>query len=68
MQQQILFFFFLYSRKTFGTLLDNTLQDQKTLKRVYEGLKGFWGTTKKCENENLTQFLFQYSFQKWSGL
>ena len=28
------------------------------LKRFYEGLKGlhkiFWGTTKKCENKNLT--------------
>ena len=23
---------------------------------------------KKCENENLTQFLFQYSFQKWTSL
>ena len=31
-------------------------------------LKTFWGTTKKCENENLTQFVFQYSFQKWTGL
>ena len=30
--------------------------------------KTFWGTTKKCENKNLTQFLFQYSFQKWTGL
>ena len=30
------------------------------LKRFYEGLKGlhktFWGTTKKCENKNLTYF------------
>ena len=30
--------------------------------------KTFWGTTKKCENKNLTQFLFQDSFQKWTGL
>ena len=42
------------------------------LKRFYEGLhKTFWGTTKKCENKNLTQFLFQYrssnisKFQFW---
>ena len=21
---------------------------------------------KKCENKNLTQFLFQYSFRKWT--
>ena len=31
-----------------------------SLKRFYEGLKGlheiFWGTTKKCENKNLTYF------------
>ena len=37
-------------------------------KRFYEGLKGLhktsWGATKKCENKNLTQFLFQYNFQK----
>ena len=26
----------------------------RCLKRFYEGLKGFWGTTKKCENKNLT--------------
>ena len=32
------------------------------LKRFYEG------TTKKCENKNLTQVLFQYSFQNWTGL
>ena len=45
------------------------------LKRFYEGLKDlkglhktFWGTTKKCENKNLTQFSFQYNFQKWTGL
>ena len=25
--------------------------------------KTFCGTTNKCENKNLTQFLFQYSFQ-----
>ena len=41
-------------------------------KRFYKGLKGlhktFRGTTKKYENKNLTQFLFQYSFQKWTGL
>ena len=41
-------------------------------KRFYEGLKGFhktfWGTTKKCENKNLTKFLFRYSFQKWTDL
>ena len=44
----------------------------RCLKRFYEGLKGlyttFSGTTKKCENKNLTHFLFQYSFQKWTGL
>ena len=33
-----------------------------------KAFKAFWGTTKKCENKNLTQFLFQYSFQKWTGL
>ena len=42
------------------------------LKRLHEGLEGlhkpFWGTTKKCQNKNLTQFLSQYSFQKWTGL
>ena len=40
-------------------------------KRFYEGLKGlhktFWRTTKKCENKNLTWFLFQYNFQKCTG-
>ena len=30
-------------------------------------MKAFWGTTKKCENKNLTQFLFQYNFQKCTG-
>ena len=43
-----------------------------SLKRFYEGLKDlhktFWGTAKKCEIKNLTQFLFQCSFQKWRGL
>ena len=29
--------------------------------------KTFWGTTKKRENKNLTQFLFQYDFQKLHG-
>ena len=24
------------------------------LKKFYEGLKTFWGTTKKCENKHLT--------------
>ena len=42
------------------------------LKRFYEGLEGlpktFSGTTKKCENNKLTQFLFQYSVEKWTGL
>ena len=41
------------------------------LKRFYEGLKGlhktFCGTTKKCENKNLTYFFFQYNFQKCTG-
>ena len=35
---------------------------------LYEDLKGlqktFTGTTKKCENKNLSQFLFQYNFLK----
>ena len=39
------------------------------LKRFYEGLKSldktFRGTTKKCENKNLTYLLFQTSFQKF---
>ena len=40
-----------------------------SLKRFYEGLhKTFRGTTKKCENKDLSQFLFQYSFQKRTGL
>ena len=29
--------------------------------------KGFMKTTKKCENKNLTLFLFQYNFQKCTG-
>ena len=41
------------------------------LKRFNEGVKGlhktFWGTRKKYENKNLTQFLFQYNFQKSTG-
>ena len=41
------------------------------LKRFYEVLKGFHktfcGTTKKCENKNLTWFLFQYIFHKCTG-
>ena len=40
-------------------------------KRFYEGLKGlhktFWGTTKKCENKNLSWFLFYYNFLKCTG-
>ena len=27
----------------------------------------FWGTAKKYKNKNLTQFLFQYNFQKCMG-
>ena len=42
-----------------------------SLKMSSEDLKGlhktFWGTTKKCENKNFTQFLFQYEFQKCMG-
>ena len=38
------------------------------LNRFYEGPKGlhktFRHTAKKCENKNLTYFLFQYNFQK----
>ena len=41
------------------------------LKRFYEGLKGlhetFWGTTKKCENKNLSWFLFQYKLSEMHG-
>ena len=41
-------------------------------KRFYEGLWGlhktFWRTTKKCENKNLSKFLFYYSFLKCTGL
>ena len=41
------------------------------LPKVSEDAKGlyktFWGTTKKCGNKNLTQFLFQYNFQKCTG-
>ena len=38
------------------------------LKRFYEGhcvesVQTFWSTTKRFENKNLTQFLFQYSFR-----
>ena len=29
--------------------------------------KIFRGTTKKCENKNLTSSLFQYNFQKCTG-
>ena len=43
----------------------------RCLKRFYEDLNGlhkaFWGTTKKCENKNLTSFLFQCNFQKCIG-
>ena len=41
------------------------------LKRFYEDLKGlhktFWDATEKCENENLSKFLFYYSFLKCTG-
>ena len=41
-------------------------------KRFYEGLWGlhktFWRTTKKCENKNVSKFLFYYSFLKCTGL
>ena len=33
-------------------------------KRFYEGL---WGTTKKCENENLSWFLFYCNYLKCTG-
>ena len=55
----------------------NPGQSEKTKSNFYfhtslwclKGLhESFRGTTKKCENKNLTQFLFQYSFQKWTGL
>ena len=36
-------------------------QDENCFKGLH---KTFRGTTKKCEKKNLTQFLFQYSFQK----
>ena len=35
-----------------------------SLKKFYEGLKG---TTKKCENKKLTEFLLQYNLQKCTG-
>ena len=43
-----------------------------SLKRFYKGLKSlyktFSGATRKCENKNLTWFLFQYyNFQKFKG-
>ena len=37
------------------------------LKRFYEGHKTFWGTTKKCENKNLSYFLFKHNFLKCTG-
>ena len=36
------------------------------LERFYEGLT-FCDTTKKCENTNLSKFLFYYSFLKCTG-
>ena len=36
--------------------------------KALKALKAFWGTTKKCENKNLIQYLFQDKFQKWMGL
>ena len=30
--------------------------------------KGSMKALKECENKSLTQFLFEYSFQKWTGL
>ena len=36
------------------------------LKRFYEGLQGlhktFWGTRKKCENKNISEFFFNTTF------
>ena len=41
------------------------------LKRFHEGLKGlhktFWGTTKTCENKNLTHFFFSIQLSEMSG-
>ena len=38
------------------------------VKKVLKDLhKTFSGTTKKCENKNLTYFLFQYNFLKCAG-
>ena len=41
------------------------------LKRFYESLKDlhktFLGAKQKCQNKNLTEFLFQYNFQKCTG-
>ena len=41
------------------------------LKRFYEDLQGlhktFWGTTRKCENKNLTLFWFHCNSQKCTG-
>ena len=49
----------------------NTTRREKNELNFYEGLhKTFWGTTKKCENKNLTFFkkiLFQYNSQKCTG-
>ena len=39
----------------------------KASKGFMTALKFFWGNTKKCENRNLTQFLFQYIFLKCTG-
>ena len=59
-----------------GVLLDLNIPIPDKVKKLswififtLKGLhKTFWGTTKKCENKDLTQFLFEDSFQKWTDL
>ena len=58
------------SLKSFSANFLNSSETIETSKIYFQSflLSIFWGTTKKCENKNLAQFLFQYSFQKWTGL
>ena len=37
------------------------------LETLWRPYKIFWGTTKKCENKNLTKYLSEYNFQKCMG-
>ena len=71
-----------YQRRIFNPSRPNPGQKEKInlsfyfhtslwcLKRFYKGHKGlhktFWGTT-KCENKNLSSFLFQYNFLEFTG-